>query len=111
MIQNVFSDTSEKVSSRILQITLFLLSRCDNTYSTIGSALLNYAPLGPKTISIHSHFENNSSPHISGSGSLIRIKMYLASTIQTCTFDVNKLLRKLISLRQHVLLLYCFDFK
>jgi len=32
---------------------------------------LNYVPLGAKTISSHSHFEDDSSPHISGSGSPI----------------------------------------
>ena len=35
-----------------------------------------YVPLGAKTISSHSHFENDSSPNISGSGSLIQIKIH-----------------------------------
>jgi hypothetical protein len=53
-------------------------------------------PLGAETTSSHSHFEDNSSPNISGSDYLI----------QACLFDMNKLLKNLILLRQHVLLLY-----
>jgi hypothetical protein len=62
------------------------VSHCDITYFKIGSSLrvdklgsplLNYAPLGAKTILSHSHFEDNSSPHNSRSSSPVRIKMYL----------------------------------
>ncbi len=61
-------------------ITLWYYSLCDKiklaSWQTQISSF-NYAPLGAKTILSCSHFEDDSSPHISGSGSPIRIKIQL----------------------------------
>ncbi len=51
-------------------------SRIKRTSWQTRISLCKYAPLGAKTILGHSHFENDSSPHISGSGSLIWIKIH-----------------------------------
>ncbi len=56
-------------------ITLWYCLTYDRIQFTLRSAFVFTRNFVAKTISSRSHFEDDSSPHISGSGSLIRIKL------------------------------------
>ncbi len=55
-------------------ITLWYYLTYDRIQFTIGSAFVYLCHFGARTILSHSHFEDDSSPHISGSSFLIQIK-------------------------------------